>query len=63
MFKKAKIKEELIKFISDWTSHNKNLQASFSCLMDLLLLDLTKPQNASFFIDALMNLIQILKGV
>ena len=27
--KKAKIKERLIKFISDWTSHNKNLQASF----------------------------------
>ena len=27
--KKTKIKERLIKFISDWTSHNKNLQASF----------------------------------
>ena len=27
--KKTKIKERLIKFISDWTSHNKNLQAQY----------------------------------
>ena len=60
--KKAKIKERLIKFISDWTSHNKNLQASFELPYNrFIVVGLNQNlQNASgCSIDALMNLIQI----
>ena len=60
--KKVKIKERLIKFISDWTSHNKNLQASFELPYNrFIVVGLNQNlQNASgCSIDALMNLIQI----
>lgn len=62
--KKAKIKERLIKFISDWTSHNKNLQASFELPYNRFIVVALNEnlQNASgCSIDALMNLIQILE--
>ena len=60
--KKGKIKERLIKFISDWTSHNKNLQASFELPYNRFIVVALNEnlQNASgCSIDALMNLIQI----
>ena len=60
--KKAKIKERLIKFISDWTSHNKNLQASFELPYNRFIVVALNEnlQNASgCSIDSLMNLIQI----
>ena len=62
--KKAKIKERLIKFISDWTSHNKNLQASFELPYNRFIVVALNEnlQNASgCSIDSLMNLIQILE--
>ena len=61
---KTKIKERLIKFISDWTSHNKNLQASFELPYNRFIVVALNEnlQNASgCSIDALMNLIQILE--
>ncbi len=60
--KKGKIKERLIKFISDWTSHNKNLQASFELPYNRFIVVALNEnlQNASgCSIDSLMNLIQI----
>ena len=60
--KKVKIKERLIKFISEWTSHNKNLQASFELPYNRFIVVALNEnlQNASgCSIDALMNLIQI----
>ena len=60
--KKVKIKERLIKFISDWTSHNKNLQASFELPYNRFIVVALNEnlQNASgCSIDSLMNLIQI----
>lgn len=60
--KKTKIKERLIKFISDWTSHNKNIQAGFELPYNrFIVIALNQNlQNASgCSIDALMNLIQI----
>ena len=60
--KKVKIKERLIKFISDWTSHNKNLQASFELPYNRFIVVALNEnlQNASgCSIDALLNLIQI----
>ena len=62
--KKVKIKERLIKFVSDWTSHNKNLQASFELPYNRFIVVALNEnlQNASgCSIDALMNLIQILE--
>ena len=62
--KKTKIRERLIKFISDWTSHNKNLQASFELPYNRFIVVALNEnhQNASgCSIDALMNLIQILE--
>lgn len=59
---KIKIKERLVKFISDWTSHNKNIQASFELPYNrFIVIALNQNlQNASgCSIDALMNLIQI----
>ncbi len=59
--KKRKIEERLIKFISDWTSHNKNLQASFELpYKRFIVVALNENlQNASgCSIDALMNLIK-----
>ena len=61
---KIKIKERLVKFISDWTSHNKNIQASFELPYSrFIVIALNQNlQNASgCSIDALMNLIQILE--
>tara|TARA_B100000963_G_scaffold142725_1_gene124241 strand:+ start:151 stop:648 length:498 start_codon:yes stop_codon:yes gene_type:complete len=60
--KKVKIKERLIKFISEWTSHNKNLQASFELPYNRFIVvalnkNIQNPSGCS--IDALMNLIQI----
>ena len=60
--KKAKIRERLMKFISDWTSHNNNLQASFELPYNRFIVVALNEnlQNASgCSIDALMNLIQI----
>ena len=60
--KKGKIKERLIKFISEWTSHNKSLQASFELPYNrFIVVALNKNlQSASgCSIDSLMNLIQI----
>ncbi len=59
---KMKIRERLVKFISDWTSHNKNIQASFELPYNrFIVIALNQNlQNASgCSIDALMNLIQI----
>ena len=59
---KVKIRERLVKFISDWTSHNKNIQASFELPYNrFIVIALNQNlQNASgCSIDALMNLIQI----
>ncbi|MDC3051114.1 ABC transporter ATPase [Bacteroidota bacterium] len=59
---KIKIRERLVKFISDWTSHNKNIQASFELPYNrFIVIALNQNlQNASgCSIDALMNLIQI----
>ena len=59
---KIKIKERLVKFISDWTSHNKNIQASFELPYSrFIVIALNQNlQNASgCSIDGLMNLIQI----
>ena len=61
---KVKIRERLVKFISDWTSHNKNIQASFELPYNrFIVIALNQNlQNASgCSIDALMNLIQILE--
>ena len=60
--KKIKIRERLVKFISDWTSHNKNIQAGFELPYNrFIVIALNQNlQNASgCSIDALMNLIQI----
>ena len=60
--KKGKIKERLIKFISGWTSHDKNLQASFELPYNRFIVVALNEnlQNASgCSIDSLMNLIQI----
>ena len=62
--KKSIIKERLVKFISDWTSHNKNIQASFDLPYNRFIVVALNEniQNASgCSIDALMNLIQILE--
>ncbi len=59
---KMKIRERLVKFISDWTSHNKKIQASFELPYNrFIVIALNQNlQNASgCSIDALMNLIQI----
>ncbi len=59
---KIKIRERLVKFISDWTSHNKNIQASFELPYNrFIVIALNQNlQNASgCSIDSLMNLIQI----
>ena len=60
--KKSKIKERLVKFISDWTSHNKNIQAGFQLPYNrFIVIALNQNlQNASgCSIDSLMNIIQI----
>ncbi len=60
--KKSKIKERLVKFISDWTSHNKNIQAGFELPYNrFIVIALNQNlQNASgCSIDSLMNIIQI----
>ena len=60
--KKSIIKERLVKFISDWTSHNKNIQASFELPYNrFIVIALNQNhQNASgCSIDSLMNLVQI----
>ena len=60
--KKAKVKERLIKFISDWTSHNKNLQASFELPYNrfiVVALNENLQSASGCSIDSLMYLIQI----
>ncbi|RPG60729.1 MAG: ABC transporter ATPase [Flavobacteriaceae bacterium TMED206] len=60
--KKSKIKERLVKFISDWTSHNKNIQAGFELPYNrFIVIALNQNlQNASgCSIDSLINIIQI----
>ena len=60
--KESKIKERLVKFISDWTSHNKNIQASFDLPYNrfiVVALNQNIQSASGCSIDALMNLIQI----
>ena len=64
--KKSKIKERLVKFISDWTSHNKNIQAGFELPYNrFIVIALNQNlQNASgCSIDSLMNIIQIFENI
>ena len=60
--KKSILKERLVKFISDWTSHNKSIEASFELPYNRFIVVALNQnnQNASgCSIDSLMNLIQI----
>ncbi len=60
--KKIKIRERLVKFISDWTSHNKNIQAGFELPYNrfiVIALNQNLHNASGCSIDALMNLIQI----
>ena len=59
--KKSILKERLVKFISDWTSHNKSIEASFELPYNRFIVVALNQnnQNASgCSIDSLMNLIQ-----